>query len=105
MSEQMGGLSTPRPPAEIQGDKVLSSEGVDVTKQYLRGAQTALFLAQLNNVDFAILKSKSPSCGKGQIYDGTFSGKMRSGQRRDSSASSGQGHPRLLRKRTGQLPL
>lgn len=77
--EQAGGLSTPRAPSEIQGDKLISSEGVDVTEQYMRGAQTALYLAKLNNVDFAILKAKSPSCGKGRVYDGTFSGGMRDG--------------------------
>ena len=72
--EQMGGLSTPRDPSEIVGDKVISSAGRDVTAEYMKGAQTALFLAQLNKVDFAILKAKSPSCGKGLIYDGTFTG-------------------------------
>ena len=45
----------------------------------MRGANMALYLAKLNNVDFAILKAKSPSCGKGRIYDGTFSGGMRDG--------------------------
>ncbi len=77
--EQAGGLSTPRAPSEIQGDRLISNEGVDVTEQYMRGAQTALYLAKLNNVDFAILKAKSPSCGKGRVYDGTFSGGMRDG--------------------------
>lgn len=74
--EQSGGLPTPRAPSEIQGDKLISSEGKDVTEQYNRGAQTALHIAKLNNVDFAILKAKSPSCGKGRVYDGTFSGGM-----------------------------
>ena len=72
--EQMGGLSTPRDPAEIVGDKIISSQGRDVTKQYMRGAQTALHIAKLNHVKYAILKANSPSCGKGRIYDGTFSG-------------------------------
>lgn len=72
--EQMGGLSTPRDPSEIVGEKVISSAGRDVTAEYTKGAQTALFLAQLNKADFAILKAKSPSCGKGLIYDGTFTG-------------------------------
>ena len=45
----------------------------------MRGAQTALYLSELNNVDFAILKAKSPSCGKGRVYDGTFTGGMRDG--------------------------
>jgi len=78
--EQMGGLSTPRAPSEIQEDgSLLNTDGIDVTEQYMRGANMALYLAKLNNVDFAILKAKSPSCGKGRIYDGTFSGGMRDG--------------------------
>ncbi len=72
--EQMGGLPTPRDPAEIQGGCVVSKAGRDVTAEYTKGAQTALQLAQLNNVKYAVLKAKSPSCGKGLIYDGTFSG-------------------------------
>lgn len=78
--EQMGGLSTPRAPSEIQEDgSLLNTDGIDVTEQYVRGANMALYLAKLNKVDFAILKAKSPSCGKGRIYDGTFSGGMRDG--------------------------
>ena len=53
---------------------MLSCAGRDVTAQYKKGAETALYLAKLNRVDFAILKAKSPSCGKGIIYDGTFTG-------------------------------
>lgn len=74
--EQMGGLPTPRAPSEILGNKVISYQGQDVTEQYQTGASIALYLAQLNHVDLAIMKSKSPSCGKGLIYDGSFSGKM-----------------------------
>ena len=72
--EQMGGLPTPRDPAEIQSGCVVSKAGRDVTAEYTKGAQTALQLAQLNNAKYAVLKAKSPSCGKGLIYDGTFSG-------------------------------
>ncbi len=72
--EQMGGLETPRVPSERVGDKVLSAKGRDVTEQFRKGAETALFLAELNHVDFAVFKANSPSCGKGQIYDGTFTG-------------------------------
>ena len=72
--EQMGGLSTPRDPSERVGDKVISNKGRDVTFEYKKGAASALLLAQLNKADFAILKAKSPSCGKGIIYDGTFTG-------------------------------
>ena len=74
--EQMGGLSTPRDPAEIVGDKLITNKGNDVTYQYNKGAQAALFLTKLNRADFAILKYRSPACGKGMIYDGSFSGKL-----------------------------
>lgn len=72
--EQMGGLETPRAPSEIVGDRVMSNCGRDVTAAYRKGAEAALHLALLNRADFAILKAKSPSCGKDLIYDGTFSG-------------------------------
>lgn len=73
--EQMGGLSTPRLPSERQGESiVIMKDGTDVTGNYDRGAQIALDIAKLNNVDYCIFKSGSPSCGKGLIYDGTFSG-------------------------------
>lgn len=72
--EQLGGLSTPRPPAECQGQRVYNREGVDVTEQFVRGAEEALKLGQLFGCTKAVLKSKSPSCGCGEIYDGTFSG-------------------------------
>lgn len=74
--EQLGGLSTPRPPAEIQGDKVITNEGVDVTEQYQNGAQQALNLAKLSGATTALLKSKSPMCGHGKIYDGSYTGKL-----------------------------
>lgn len=74
--EQMGGLSTPREPSEIVGKKVLTSSGRDVTQEFELGAQEALKMAMLVNASEAFLKSKSPSCGLGKIYDGTFSGKL-----------------------------
>lgn len=67
-----GGLSTPRKPSERVGDKVLSIEGVDVTSNYNLGARIALDTCKKNNIKYAILKAKSPSCGAGIIYDGTF---------------------------------
>lgn len=70
--EIMGGLSTPRPPSERIGDKVLNNQGTDVTNEYKKGALETLKLAKLFNVKKALLKAKSPSCGKGKIYDGTF---------------------------------
>ncbi len=77
--EQLGGLSTPRKPAERVGKKVLAADGTDVTKEYLKGAKIALEIAKDNDVKFCVFKSSSPSCGKGKIYDGTFSGVKISG--------------------------
>lgn len=71
--EQMGGLPTPRPPAERRGGTVVNQAGEDVTEQYLRGAEAVAALAQLLGCTYAILKERSPSCGSGEIYDGTFS--------------------------------
>ncbi len=74
--EQMGGLSTPRDPAERSEGRVVSRTGRDVSAQYRAGAEMTLYIARLNNADFAILKAKSPACGSGSIYDGTHSGKL-----------------------------
>ena len=72
--EIMGGLPTPRIPSEISSDgKVLRKDGEDVTENYIRGAKEALRLAEIFQCDTALLKEKSPSCGAGKIYDGSFS--------------------------------
>ena len=99
--EQMGGLPTPRDPAERQGDKVISCAGKDVTKAYTKGAETALYFAKLNHVDFAVMKAKSPSCGKGLIYDGTFTGNKIPRQRCNRGASERERHPGVYRGRIG----
>ena len=77
--EQLGGLSTPRCPCEIQGDRVMSRDGDDRTAEYEKGAQEALRLCRLFSCEAAVLKAKSPSCGLGCVYDGTFSGTLRPG--------------------------
>ena len=74
--ETDGGLCTPRAPAERIGDKVIAADGKDVTAQYRKGAEIALKTAQEQGVELCIFKAKSPSCGCGKIYDGTFSGKL-----------------------------
>ena len=71
--EQLGGLTTPRQPSEIRDGNVISKTGTDVTAEYEKGASEALKLAQLFGCRCAILKARSPSCGSGVIYDGTFS--------------------------------
>jgi len=89
--EQLGGLSTPRLPSERQFEggsvkaaiaddgpvegSIIMKDGTDVSENYVRGAYIALDVANENDVDFAVLKAGSPSCGHGLIYDGSFSGK------------------------------
>ena len=75
--EVMGGLPTPRVPAERQeGKAVINKAGVDVTDNYWRGAREVLRLGQMMGAHVAILKERSPSCGSGRIYDGSFSGTL-----------------------------
>lgn len=74
--EVMGGLPTPRPPAELLKGRVVSCEGKDVTACFERGANEALKLAKLFDCRKAVLKERSPSCGWGTIYDGSFSGRL-----------------------------
>lgn len=74
--EQLGGLSTPRPSAQRKENKVVTKEGIDVTKEYKKGAQEVLNLAKKLNIKKAILKSRSPSCGVDTIYDGTFTNNL-----------------------------
>lgn len=77
--EQLGGLSTPRPPAELRRGRVVTKDEMDVTDAYTRGAREALMLAQVFSCKHAILKARSPSCGCGEVYDGTFSGTLTPG--------------------------
>ena len=77
--EQLGGLPTPRSPSERQGDRVVSRQGRDVTAEYHRGAEEALRLLDFFHAEGAVLKERSPSCGKGVIYDGSFSGRLTGG--------------------------
>lgn len=72
--EVAGGLPTPRPPAERQGERVVTKSGLDVTEEFDRGAALALALCQQQDIRFALLKEGSPSCGSGRIYNGRFEG-------------------------------
>ncbi len=83
--EQMGGLCTPRPPCEILGGtgaevldgrcRVVGNDGKDdVTDEFIKGAEETLRIAKECGAELAILKSRSPSCGHGTIYDGSFTG-------------------------------
>ncbi|MEM5779933.1 MAG: DUF523 domain-containing protein [Lawsonibacter sp.] len=79
--EVLGGLPTPRPPAELQPDgRVINREGEDVTAAYMEGARLALEIARQQGCTLAVLKANSPSCGSHLIYDGTFSGTRIRGQ-------------------------
>lgn len=71
-AELFGGLPTPRVPAERRGNKVINRNGEDVTDAFVRGTAEVLRLADLYGCKAALLKERSPSCGSGQIYDGTF---------------------------------
>ena len=84
--EQLGGCSTPRPAVEICGGtgadvldgscRIMTKNGVDVTQKFIKGAGEMLKIVNLMGINKAILKSRSPSCGCGKIYGGTFSGKL-----------------------------
>lgn len=78
--EVEGGLPTPRNPSERIGEKVLMNSGKDVTKNYSDGAHKALAICKYLDINLAILKERSPSCGVKQIYDGTFSNTLIDGQ-------------------------
>lgn len=87
--ECMGGLPTPRLPSEIVGGdgadvwtgaaRVMNTAGEDVSRFFMDGARRALACIQQQGIDTAILKARSPSCGAGEIYDGTFSGRLKHG--------------------------
>ena len=87
--EQLGGLTTPRPSSEINGcdgldviqgkGKVISIDGEDKTKFFIKGAQETLSIAKTMKSSYAILKAKSPSCGVDYIYDGSFTRTLRDG--------------------------
>jgi uncharacterized protein YbbK (DUF523 family) len=87
--EVAGGLPVPRPPAEIRGGdggavldgaaRVVDRRGGDVTRHFLAGARLALRAARASGARVAVLKERSPSCGAGRIYDGSFTGSLREG--------------------------
>ena len=74
--EQLGGLPTPRPATELINGRAFTCDGRDVTVALRKGAAEALKIAKLSGCKEAVLKAKSPSCGSGEIYDGSFSGKL-----------------------------
>ncbi|TDM20626.1 DUF523 domain-containing protein [Macrococcoides canis] len=87
--EMLGGLTVPRAPAEIVGGdgddcldgraRVITTDGTDVTAEFIAGAKQTLQYCKDYNVSAVVLKANSPSCGSDQIYDGSFSGKLKAG--------------------------
>ena len=74
--EQLGGLMTPRPKSEIRGEKVFNEFGDDVTEFFEKGAMESLKIFDLAKPKFVIFMDRSPSCGKGEVYDGSFSSRL-----------------------------
>ena len=74
--ECFGGLPIPRVPSERRGERVFSKDGENLTEQFITGAEHTLYIAKEKNCPAAVLKERSPSCGFGKIYDGSFSGTL-----------------------------
>lgn len=74
--EVLGGLPIPRDPAEIVDGEVINNKGISVDSEFRKGAQKALEIIKKEGVELVVLQSRSPSCGKGKIYDGTFSSNL-----------------------------
>lgn len=101
--EQLGGLTTPRPPVEIidgsgedvlqQKTRIVNDLGKDVTSQFIKGAEQCLYLTAIFPVRAAILKERSPSCGANKIYDGSFSHVTRKGRGVTAAILSAKGIP------------
>lgn len=91
--EVLGGLPCPRKPVEWVGERVLTRDGDDCTENFRIGVQRALEVISDQQVDLAILQSRSPTCGVKQIYDGTFSGVRIDGQGALAKALAAQGIP------------
>ncbi len=102
--ETLGGLPTPREPAERLGEHVFSKSGADVTDYFERGAGEVLRLARLYGCKFAVLKERSPSCGSERIYDGAFSGTLIDGDGICAEALKASGIAVFGESRIDELP-
>ena len=113
--EQLGGLPTPRSPAEWQGERIMNRAGQDVTAQYRRGGEEAVSLARTLGCELAVLKERSPACGCREIYDGSFTKTLISGKGSAAAALEAAGIPvfgeseadflsQLLQRRQGTVP-
>ena len=89
--------------AERRGDRVMTRDGGDVTAQYRRGAEEALRLCRLLGCEAALLKERSPSCGSGMVYDGTFTGVLTAGEGVTAELLRAQGLPVYGESRVAEL--
>ena len=101
--EQLGGLPTPRVPSERVGERVLTRDGQDVTEAFRQGAERTLDIARAGGALRAVLQVRSPSCGCGMIYDGTFSGTLVPGKGVAAELLEKNGIKVYDRTRTGEL--
>ena len=101
--EQLGGLPTPRVPSERVGEQVLTRDGQDVTEAFRQGAERTLDIARAEGALRAVLQVRSPSCGCGMIYDGTFSGTLVPGKGVAAELLEKNGVKVYDRTRTGEL--
>ena len=101
--ECFGGLPIPREPSEIRDGCVVSKSGVDVTAAFADGAEKTLYIAEEENCGLALLKERSPSCGCGEIYDGTFTGTVVEGWGVTAELLRREGIPVLGESRMGEL--
>ena len=101
--ECFGGLPIPREPSEIRDGCVVSKSGVDVTAAFADGAEKTLYIAEEENCGLALLKERSPSCGSGEIYDGTFTGTVVEGWGVTAELLRREGIPVLGESRMGEL--
>jgi len=90
--EVMAGLSTPRACAEMRDGRIIDADGNDVDNQYREAVQTAMEKIKGMDINFAILQSRSPTCGVNQIYDGSFLGKLIEGRGLFAQALLEQGY-------------
>ena len=102
--ERDGGLSVPRDPCEIQNGRVVTKSGEDRTAAYEKGARIALEAAKENDAAFCILKSKSPSCGTGRVYDGTFTRTLTDGDGAAAAMLKDAGFAVYDETEIGQIP-
>ena len=100
--EQLGGLPTPRDPSECLGETVIQNTGKDVTDAFTKGAEEALRIAKMYGCERAVLKARSPSCGFGQIYDGTFTRTLTGGMGKTAEILTRAGIQIVTEKDLGQ---